>query len=117
MPLEPEDQHHLTVAEGYLELGLPLDANDELECISADVRHATEVLALRAQIYSKLQKWELLQVVAKQLALAEPDKPEWHLLWATTMRRTGCIDAARLILLTAIEGHPNHSVMNYDLAC
>jgi hypothetical protein len=47
MPLEPEDQRHITAAEGYIELGMFLDADEELECIKPDVRHVPKVLALR----------------------------------------------------------------------
>jgi hypothetical protein len=75
------------------------------------------VLALRAQIYLKLEKWELLQVVAKQLALADPDNPQWHLLWASATRRVDCLESARLILITAVESHSLDPVMHYNLAC
>jgi hypothetical protein len=77
MPLEPNDQRHLTCAEGYAELGLVLDANAELECISPDWRHASEVLIIRARICAKLEKWELLQGAAKRLALREPDNSKF----------------------------------------
>ena len=29
MPLEPEDQRHVTAAQGYAELGLPIEADAE----------------------------------------------------------------------------------------
>ena len=44
-------------AEGYLELGLPVDANDELESITPGARHLPEVLGVRAQICVKAKKW------------------------------------------------------------
>jgi hypothetical protein len=31
MPLDRKDQRHLTAAQGYLELGMLLEANEELE--------------------------------------------------------------------------------------
>ena len=40
MPLEPEGQKHLTAAQGYLELGMFLDANAELDEIDPDERNA-----------------------------------------------------------------------------
>jgi hypothetical protein len=46
----------ITAAEGYVELGMFLDANEELEQIDADQRSHTEVLALRVRIYSALTK-------------------------------------------------------------
>ena len=34
MPLEPENQRLLTAAEGFLELDMPLDANNEIESMA-----------------------------------------------------------------------------------
>jgi Tfp pilus assembly protein PilF len=117
MPLELDDQRHLTAAEGYLELGLFLDANEELENISAESRSGSEVLAVRAQVYLKLKRWELLQVVVRRMTLTDPGNPRWRLLWAWATRRVDCIAAARLILLTAVEDHPENALMHYNLAC
>jgi hypothetical protein len=69
MPLEPENERLLVAAQGYLELGLPLDANGEIENMDPKVRHVPEVLAVRVGIYRALEKWELMQVVARQLAV------------------------------------------------
>ena len=54
MALEDGDLRHLMAAEGYLELGLPLEANEELERIDPDVRHVPEVLEVRLGIYRKM---------------------------------------------------------------
>jgi hypothetical protein len=66
MPLGDDDLKHLTVAQGYVELGMFPDANEELEEIDPEVRHAPEVLAVRVKIYRALEKWELMQTVAKK---------------------------------------------------
>ena len=65
MTLEENDERHLTAAQGYLSLGMFIEANDELEEIDADVRHLPAVLEVRVGIYRKLEKWELMQTVAK----------------------------------------------------
>jgi hypothetical protein len=46
MPLEPEDQKHLIAAQGYVELGMFLDADTELDEIDPGVRHLPEVLGV-----------------------------------------------------------------------
>lgn len=97
MPLEPEDQRHLTAAEGYMQLGMPLDANAELEDIDPDVRHVPEVLEIRLEIYRKLDKWELMQVVAKKLAMLDPANIQWTGSWAYATRRADCIESVRRI--------------------
>jgi hypothetical protein len=93
------------------------EANEELELVTAEVRDASEVLAIRVEIYRSLKRWELLQVVAKQLALREPDEPRWQVDWAYATRRADRIKAARLILVNAVERQPDVAIFHYNLAC
>jgi tetratricopeptide (TPR) repeat protein len=116
MALDVGAQHHLTVAEGYIELGMPLDANEELDQIDVEQRILPAVVALRVPIYRALKKWDLMQVVAKMMALHEPDNPEWTVSWAYATRRTDSIEAARIILLTAVEAQPDVAIFHYNLA-
>jgi tetratricopeptide (TPR) repeat protein len=78
---------------------------------------APEVLAIRIQTYSFLKKWELMQTVAKRMALYDPDEADWTISWAYATRRADSIEAARLILLQAAERLPNVAVIHYTLAC
>ena len=64
MPLVDDVLKHLTAAQGYVEMGMFMDANAELEEIDAEVRHEPEVLEVRVQIYRALDKCELMQTVA-----------------------------------------------------
>lgn len=117
MPLYPEDQVHLTVAQGYAELKMFLDANEELEKMDAEVRHLPEIPAVRVEIYSGLKKWELLRVVAKKLADHDPDEVQWPISLAYATRRAESIEAAKVILLEAVERHPQEPMLHYNLAC
>ena len=117
MPLEPENERLLVAAQGFLELGLPMDANNEIEAIDPEVRHLPEVLAVRVGIYRALMKWELMQVVAKQLVIHDPDEPQWTVSWAYATRRAESIEQARIILVNAIERMPDVAIFHYDLAC
>ena len=116
-PLESEDQNHLRAAQGHAELGIFHDANEELEKIDPEIRHLPEVLAVRVQIYTGPKKWELLQVVAKKLADHDPDEVHWSISLAYATRRAESIDAAKLILLEAVERHPKEPMLHYNLAC
>lgn len=107
----------ITAAEGYIELGMPLGANEELERIDADQRSHTEVLALRVKIHSALKKWELMQAVAKRLARIDPENVQRTISWAYATRRADSIEAARLILLEAVERFPTAAILHYNLAC
>ena len=117
MPLEPENQRLLTAAEGFLDLGMPLDANDEIESMDPELRHVPEVLAVRVGIYRALEAWPLMQTVAKQLALYAPDEVDWTVAWAYATRRTDSLESARLILVNAVERLPGVAVFHFNLAC
>ncbi len=101
-------------AEGYVELGMFLDANAELEEIEPELRTDTQILALRVRIYSALEKWDLMLVVAKELALRDPHNVQWAVSWARATRRAVSIDAARLVLLEAVERIPGAAILHYN---
>lgn len=118
MPLEDEeDQRRLLAAQGFLELGMPLEANEELERIDPQVRHFPEVLAVRVEIYQTLERWELMQVVAKKLTESDPKNPRWALKFAYAVRRADSLESARTVLLDAVERFPTVAAIHYNLAC
>jgi tetratricopeptide (TPR) repeat protein len=107
----------ISAAQGYIELGMPLEANDELEQVDPDQRAHTEVLGIRVRIYCALKNWYLMQTVAKRLTLIEPEKAEWAISWAYATRRADSLNAARIILVDAIDRLPDTAVLHYNLAC
>jgi hypothetical protein len=117
MVAERHDQQHLTAAEGYAFLSMWLDANAELEEIDPEVRHVPEVLEVRLKIYRGLERWDLMQVVARNLARYDPDSVKWTTLWAFATRRAESMEAANAILLEAVERLPGAAVLHCNLAC
>jgi hypothetical protein len=117
MPLTDQDQHHLTAAEGYVELGMWLDANAELDEIDPEARHLPEVLKVRLSIYQGLKKWGLAQVVAVRLSDDEPENERWPAAHAMAARRVEGLESAKAILLAAVERLPRAAVLQYNLAC
>ncbi len=73
MTLTPQDQHHLLAAEGWLELGDWLAANEELEEIEAAHRSFPAVFALRVRIYCAAEKWEIALQIGEVIAKAYTD--------------------------------------------
>ncbi len=117
MPLEAEELRHLTAAEGYIELGMYLEANNELESIDPFSRQLPEVLAVKVGLYMQTQHWELMQTVAKKLAEYHPED-YWHWIhWAYATRRVESIEAARKIPLRATTHHMKVAVVHYNPAC
>jgi hypothetical protein len=117
VPLEQLDRRHCQAATGYVELGMFLEANAELDKIDPFNRVAPEVLALRIAIYRGLEKWELMQEIAKRLAEFQPDDVQWTISLAYATRRADSIQAAKEILLNAEPKFPEEAAIKYNLAC
>ena len=85
--------------------------------ISPPNRAAPEVLAVRIEIYRGLEKWELMQQLAKRLADFQPDDVQWTISLAYATRRADSIQAAKEILLNAESKFPKEALIKYNLAC
>src|SRR5688500_12838103 len=96
---------------------MPMEANNELESIAAEMRHHAEVLMVRLEIYRTLKKWDLMQVVASNLAKRDPENPQWAISWAFATRRADSIDTAKLILEHALERHSQVALLHFNLGC
>ena len=116
-PLELTDQRHLEAAQGWLELGNHLEANEELEQINAQYRAHPAVLEVRWQIYAKAKKWDSALDIASALVQLEPEEPlGWvHRSYALhELKRTA---EARDNLLRVVDKFPISATMRYNLAC
>jgi tetratricopeptide (TPR) repeat protein len=117
VPLEQPDRQHWQAATGYVELGMFLEADAELDKIDPFNRAAPEVLALRIAIYRGLEKWELMQEIARRLAEFQPDDIQWTMSLAYATRRANSIEAAKKVLLSAEPRFPKEAAIRYNLAC
>ena len=117
MAIENPDLQHCEAAIGYTELGMFVDANDELENVDPFNRATPEVLRVRAAIYHGLKNWELLQVVARKLAELEPANIQWTVSLAYATRRAVAIESAQDILLAAKSNFPQEAIIPFNLAC
>jgi len=117
MPLSPPDQKFFKAAWGYAQLGIFLDANEELENVDPYYRAAPEILALRVAIYRGLERWELMQEIAARLARFQPNDVQWTVSLAYATRRSDSVEAAKDILLKAESQFPKQAVIKYNLAC
>lgn len=103
-------RQHFIVAEGLLEIGLPVEAAGELEKITLSEKGRPEIISLRLQ-------WALAEVCAKYLETAWPDKSAWPIARAACVRRMGDLDAAEAILESAKWLFPEDGHISYQLAC
>lgn len=117
MPLTENGRLLLEAAQGYLELGMPMDAWNELENIPAEQRALPEVLKVRADACRFLKKWDIAAEVTRLLADIEPDDPRHPVNLATAVREIEGEQAA-LEILEKVRGiFPQDADIIYNLAC
>ena len=75
-PMEPPDSHYLRSAQGWLELGNHVEANEELEHITPSLRAHPDVLEVRWQVYAHAKKWEACVDIADAIIKLEPNRPD-----------------------------------------
>lgn len=118
-PIEPPDSHHLSCAIGWLELGSPGDALDDLDLIGAGVAEHPDVLEVRWQIYARMSNWELALKTAEKLRDRAPERASGWIHHAYSLRRAegGGLDAAWSVLSRAWEKFPKEPIIPYNLSC
>jgi len=115
--LQPPDTLHLQAAQGWLELGNHIEANEELDRIAASLRAHPDVLKVRWEIYAAAKKWEpALDIAAALIQLNSDDPLGWvHRSYALhEMKRTA---EARDNLLRVVDKFSASATMRYNLAC
>src|ERR1019366_10395961 len=118
-PLEPPDTHHLSAAQGWLELGNHIDANNELDEITPGLRAHPAVLSVRYDVYAHAKKWNEAAEIADTLVKLMPGQSHFWICWAYATRRKtgGGIPEAKKILLDAETKFPSEYLIRYNLAC
>ncbi|MFO1496927.1 MAG: tetratricopeptide repeat protein [Verrucomicrobiota bacterium] len=103
-PLSGLDVHHLRSAEGWLELGNPVEANQELDAISPEHRAHPDVLLLRWHIYARAKMWHVCIVLADALTTRTADDPRgWVALAETLYFMNRITDAYTVAYAKALE--------------
>jgi tetratricopeptide (TPR) repeat protein len=116
-PLTPPDSHFLLAAQGWIELGNWLEANEELERISPRVRLHPDVLEIRCQIYANAKKWDACAHVASTLVKLAPERPAGWLQRSFALHELQRTQEAFDNLLPVAEKFPGIWTIPYNLAC
>ncbi len=104
-------------ATGFLELGLPEDALAELEDVPDAIGHSSLIQHLRVDAFFRLQRWAEAATICEPKLREEPGDPAWWIQCAYALRRAESIRRAEETLRAALEHHPDHSLIHYNLAC
>jgi tetratricopeptide (TPR) repeat protein len=114
--LEPPDLQHLRAAVGWLELGDPLAANDQLGKITARLRAHPDVLKVRWRVYAKAKNWEACLELARAVTEMEPDKAGGWIDRAQSLHRLDRTVEAYDLLSSVADRFPEHTTVFYHLA-
>src|SRR5271170_6007324 len=117
MTLSYEDQRHLTAAEGWLELGDELEANEELEQIAPEMRAHPFVLRVRWGIYAHAKRWEMAAEVAQGITVILPDNVWGYIHWAYSLHELKRTKEAQDVLLPVEDKFPGDYLIQYNLSC
>ena len=115
-PLESPDIHHLQAAIGWLELGRHIDANEELEKITARLRAHPDVLKVRWRVYAMAKRWDACFEIARAITDMEPDKPGGWIDHAQSLHRLNRTPEAYDLLASAANRFPDQTTIFYHLA-
>jgi hypothetical protein len=115
--LRRADAMHLEAAEGWLELGNGLQANEELEKISPVFRVHPDVLEVRWSVYAKAKRFNMCLEIAETLTVQVPRRAKSWLLLASTLHSMQKTEMACGTLLGVSDQFARHPAFSYDLAC
>jgi tetratricopeptide (TPR) repeat protein len=116
-PLEMRDKRHLEAAQGWLDLGNHVEANEELERIETQNRVHPDVLQVRWLIYGKAGKWDACLDIASTLTTITPDRRFGWLHRAFSLDKLGRVVEAKQVLLETVNTFGINSTFAYHLAC
>jgi Flp pilus assembly protein TadD len=96
---------------------MPEDALSELGELTLDQQSSPVALHLKVDALFRLKDWPTALEICMPMLGAHPGDPGWWIQAAYAMRRADSVAAAEPILRRAIELHPRHGLILYNLAC
>lgn len=115
--LPQTDALHLQAAEGWLELGNHLEANEELEKIPARNRVHPDFLDMRWRIYAAAKHWEMCLEIAEALTDIAPNRMSGWLHLASTLHSMDQSEDACQCLVDSVDLFSDNALFLYNIAC
>ncbi|MEM9400342.1 MAG: tetratricopeptide repeat protein [Verrucomicrobiota bacterium] len=112
--MKPEK--HIDAAKGYLALGMPDDAMDEIKSLDFTHRYKPEVLELTVAIHMSQKRWMNGLVLARALCDRFPMSGKPFLLTALCLDSLDRTEEARNVLLSAPSSLRNKAELHYNLS-
>lgn len=107
----------LQAADGYLFLGMPDEALDELGAVPREDSKQAMVLLARTRVLLHLKRWREAEKLAAHGADAHPDHEEFTVQRAFALHQLKQGDEAMNVILQAPEWIRQTGIIHYNLAC
>ena len=107
----------LLAAQGYLELGMPVEAMAELDAMPTEDKEVESALQLRLFITMKSHNWDESLRICERLREIYPEAVSGYIHGAFCLHERGCTDAALKLLLSGPPTLAEEATYFYNLAC
>jgi tetratricopeptide (TPR) repeat protein len=114
--LSTAEAQHLRAAEGYIELGMFQEADAELRELDPACPIVEQTVVLKLCVYAGTQQWDKARELATKISEHDPDNAQWAIWSASAAYRLESVEAAKGILLHALETHPDNANIHYNLS-
>lgn len=107
----------IRAATGWLELGMPDDALEELDALTVEDRSERQVLELKLSAQMAKAYWREASTTALELCEQAADEADFFLSAAYCLHEAGSTAEARKCLLSGPEALHDLPVFHYNMAC
>jgi tetratricopeptide (TPR) repeat protein len=116
-PVELPDLHYLRAASGWLELGNPVEAQNELDRLRPELLDHPEVLRIRWHVSAVVKRWDASVEIAGRMVELAPDQAEGWIHRSFALHELRRTEEALSCLLGAVDRFSNSWVIPYNCAC
>lgn len=115
--LEPSDRRRVFAAEGWIELGLPDDAEDELAVLSPDAAGHPVSRIVFWRLHAARGNWVAALAAAQGLLEVAPEADAGWIQQSYALHELGRTREAWDLLLPMAEHFCDNAIIPYNLAC
>jgi|SRR5581483_2504796 tetratricopeptide (TPR) repeat protein len=115
--IEPPDDHFVRAAQGWLDLGCPEEAMQELSKVAAELQDHPDVLEVKWGIHAANKDWPACVDTATVLVKSAPRRPTGWIHRSYALHELKRTREAAELLTQAVSSFPNHWLIRYNLAC
>lgn len=112
-----ETHRSLDAADGYLFLGMPKEALEEIEAVQETERELSTVMLARIRVLLHLKQWKRAETLSARGGDLFPEEEEFTVQRVFALHQLSRGEEAFKVLLAAPEWIRRTGILHYNLAC